>query len=241
MTNFLHRSYHFFCRSSKDLLNLLLPSTCLHCGMLTEESIHPSICRDCLLSLRPLSNDFGEQQILSRLQPCYIDEIIIGWAFDDVLRDAIHAVKYSQMPGLGRALAEYAALETSLSRVDKMNSIILPIPLHPMRLRKRGYNQSRSIAEGLLRDPELIKDKSLIRVKNTITQTHLDRTERKRNMLNAFQLVSEEDVAGKVVLLVDDVLTTGATMNSCARVLKRNGAARVFGCSLASPTEFEKE
>lgn len=241
MKKLIKQSFRIFRRSSKDLLNLLLPSTCLHCGIVTEESIHPSICRDCLGSLRCLSPGFGEQQILSRLQPCYIDEVIIGWAFDDVLRDVIHAVKYRQMVGLGRALAEFAVQTTSLRRITDIHCRVLPIPLHPSRLRKRGYNQSSGIATGITGDPLLVDETSLLRVKNTVTQTHLDRAERRGNMQNAFRITTENRVAGAVVLLVDDVLTTGATMNSCARVLKRAGAARVIGCSLASPLEFEVE
>ncbi|MEL6820600.1 MAG: ComF family protein, partial [Calditrichota bacterium] len=161
------------------------------------------------------------------------------WAFDDVLRDAIHAVKYRQMEGLGRALAEYAALTTSLKRVGEMNGVVFPIPLHPARLRKRGYNQCSGIAAGLIGNLGVLDETSVRRVKNTVSQTHLDRSERKKNMQNAFRLVREDVVTGKVVLLVDDVLTTGATMNSCARILKRAGAARVIGCSLASPVEPE--
>ncbi|MEL6822980.1 MAG: hypothetical protein AAFP70_14560, partial [Calditrichota bacterium] len=79
MKSILEQAWRLFCLSGTDLLNLLLPSTCLHCGMLTQKSIHASVCSDCLSLLRPLSPGFGEQQILSRLQPCYIDEMIIGW------------------------------------------------------------------------------------------------------------------------------------------------------------------
>ncbi len=239
MKSILEQAWRLFCLSGTDLLNLLLPSTCLHCGMLTQKSIHASVSSDCLSLLRPLSTGFGEHQILSRLQPCYIDEMIIGWAFDDVLRDAIHAVKYRQMEGLGRALAEYAALTTSLKRVGEMNGVVFPIPLHPARLRKRGYNQCSGIAAGLIGNLGVLDETSVRRVKNTVSQTHLDRSERKKNMQNAFRLEREDVVTGKVVLLVDDVLTTGATMNSCARILKRAGAARVIGCSLASPVEPE--
>lgn len=241
MKNLIKQSSRIFYRSCKDLLNLLLPSTCLHCGIIAENSIHPSICRDCLNSFRSLSPGFGEQQLLNRLHPCYIDDVIIGWAFDDALRDAIHAIKYRQMAGLGRALAEYAVQTTALSRISDIHCRVLPIPLHPSRLRKRGYNQSAGIAAGITGNSELVDETSLLRCKNTVSQTHLDRTERRKNMQNAFQLEREDLVAGAVIVLVDDVLTTGATMNSCARVLKRAGAARVIGCSLASPLEFEVE
>lgn len=111
---------------------------------------------------------------------------------------------------------------------------IIPVPLHVMRLRERGYNQSEVICKGiasLVKAPILT---SLVhRRKNTVSQTHLSSEERKLNVGDAFEIEHSGGVEGKTFLLVDDVITTGSTVQAVARVLKEQGARKVFVASVA--------
>jgi ComF family protein len=111
--------------------------------------------------------------------------------------------------------------------------LIVPVPLHPARQRERGFNQASLLAELLARQSSIPLKPLLERIRYTNTQTALDRSERMENLHNAFRLRKNVDVRGLRVLLVDDVLTTGSTMNECARVLKRAGALSVYGATAA--------
>lgn len=109
--------------------------------------------------------------------------------------------------------------------------VIVPIPLHPSKLKSRGYNQSEILATLLGKQLELSVESLLARSKKTTPQFGLKRDERFKNMEEAFEVIKE--VKNKTILLVDDVLTTGATLSAAARVLKKSGAKKVFGVTLA--------
>jgi ComF family protein len=111
--------------------------------------------------------------------------------------------------------------------------LIVPVPLHPNRQKERGYNQSLLLAEQLsttLGQP--LDTKSLIRQRMTQSQMTLKRAERKTNVANAF-ICQSDRLSGKTILLIDDVCTTGATLNACAEALKNSGVTAVFGLTLA--------
>jgi ComF family protein len=125
-----------------------------------------------------------------------------------------------------------AALDDERLR-GRQFDIIVPVPLHPARLRERGFNQASLLAE-LLGARISIPSKPLLqRIRYTTTQTALDRAERMENLHNAFRLRKNADVRGLHVLLIDDVLTTGSTLSECARVLKRAGAISVYAATAA--------
>lgn len=110
------------------------------------------------------------------------------------------------------------------------NFVLVPVPLHPKRLKWRGYNQTAVISEEIakLTGVAYFGDTVLSRVKNTISQTGLDHSERKENIGGAFVVKNMFAVKGKSVMLVDDVLTTGATVSECAKILKKSGAKDVL-------------
>jgi ComF family protein len=122
--------------------------------------------------------------------------------------------------------------------------LIVPVPLHPSRRRERGFNQSELLAAGLVRalakrnagsNPQLSKS-SLCRKRATTPQTGLSVSARRENLRGAFEVVNTEVIRGRVIVLVDDVMTTGATLSACARALKRAGAGKVMGLTLARAT-----
>jgi ComF family protein len=139
--------------------------------------------------------------------------------FTPTLREIIHHLKYSDRVSLANPLGDI--LKKCLEREPFTGSVIVPVPLHPSRERQRGFNQAELIASRLGRP---MATRLIRRRKKTPSQTGLSRTERRRNLASAFEVRGE--VSGSVIV-VDDVYTTGSTMNEIARTLKRAGAERV--------------
>jgi ComF family protein len=139
--------------------------------------------------------------------------------FTRTLREIVHHLKYSDRVSLANPLGDI--LKECLQREPFSGDLIVPVPLHRARQRQRGYNQAELLATRLGRP---MNTRLLRRRKNTSSQTGLSRIERKRNLASAFE--ARRDVKGTVIV-VDDVYTTGSTMNEIARTLKRAGAERV--------------
>jgi len=154
--------------------------------------------------------------------------------YDGYLRELLLTAKYNFRPdlarGLGTILAVWAENETRLEGSE----VIIPVPLHPQKLAARGYNQAELMAGPLtafLRRP--LRCDVLQRIKPTVSQSKLSRRARKENMEGAFSVVNCSAVAGKEVLLIDDIRTTGYTLSAAARALLLAGADRVKVLSLA--------
>ncbi|MFC1502203.1 ComF family protein [bacterium] len=119
--------------------------------------------------------------------------------------------------------------------IDK-ESILIPVPLHKLRYRERGFNQSEIICRSIGSTVSIpVETDILVRTRNTFTQTKLEAEERIRNVNEAFRVRDPNSVQSRTVILVDDVVTTGSTMNSCAKCLKNAGAEKVIGLALARP------
>jgi len=133
---------------------------------------------------------------------------------------------------LGRGMANIILADHQLKKAEK----IIPVPLFWTKFLKRGYNQAALLAKTISRECNMEYADILKRIKDTKTQTRLSTEARRKNVYGAFMLKSGE-VEGKNVLLIDDVMTTGATINECARVLKQAGAKEVYSCVAAITPE----
>ena len=224
-------------QSIEDILQLIFPPVCIVCkSTIWNKTDPPLVCPKCLKSCKPVTREFIHAQILNRLEDCFLDELYVGLQFNETMQALIHHIKYMQMNGLAAKVALFAQRfieeEISAEKID----IAFPVPLHPLREKERGYNQSAYIARGFFKQTGIIvRTDSLERNRPTQSQTKLNREERRSNVHNAFQLPRTETILGKTVALVDDVVTTGATINECARVLKVGGAVKVVGIALATP------
>jgi ComF family protein len=164
----------------------------------------------------------------------YFDAAVSAYRGRGVVRQIIHEFKYGRQIHLRHLVARWlnSALDDERLRQSHFD-VIVPVPLHPTRQRERGFNQAGLLAE-LLSAQTSIRCKPLLeRTRYTTTQTALDRSERMENLHNAFRLRKNANVRGLRVLLVDDVLTTGSTLNECARILKRGGAFSVHAATAA--------
>ncbi|HRF10333.1 MAG TPA: ComF family protein, partial [Xanthobacteraceae bacterium] len=154
--------------------------------------------------------------------------------FSDVARDLVHLLKYGDRLDLVQPFSQWMA-RTGGEILQECDALI-PVPLHWTRLFQRRFNQSAALAQAIARQKNIaVIDDVLLRVRATPPQVGLAREERARNVHGAFSIAQAEraKVKGKRIVLVDDVLTTGATANACARVLRRAGAARIDVLTLA--------
>jgi ComF family protein len=170
-------------------------------------------------------------------QPSFEAAVCYG-EYDGALRELIHLLKYEGVrPAasvLGRMLGE--VISELSPRFGPEPPLVVPVPLHGSKLRGRGFNQSEVVARAAVKAAGLrsqVNTTALERIKDTGSQTGLTRAQRQQNMHGAFAVIHPAEVAGRDILLVDDVFTTGATVSECARVLKKAGAARVFVATVA--------
>lgn len=219
-------------------LEFLLPSRCSGCHHKVEQ--HGLLCGSCWAELTPLAAPFCDRCALpfafdiegeSECGACIKDQPAFDWAraavsYDDYGRALVLRLKYSGNTAVVPAMAQMMAACLDDKRVD----IILPVPLHPWRFLKRRFNQSSLLAGTLSKRVKAPTNNFVLRRRrSTPSQGGLGRKARYRNVASAFRVPKDKrlEIEGKHVLLVDDVLTTGATVNECAHVLKRAGAASV--------------
>jgi ComF family protein len=218
-------------------LDLLFPRWCVGCGREGD-----FICSACLKSLvritPPLCPRCGRPQLNAVVcptcigWPAAIDGIRAPFKFDGVVRQAIHELKYNNLraiaPLLGQWLADY------LKANPLPAEVLVPVPLHRQRLRERGYNQSQLLARELARLTDLpLVDDCLVRERPTPPQTRTANVEERRNnVADAFRC-RDRRLEDRSVLLIDDVATSGATLDACARALKAAGASSGWGLVLA--------
>jgi ComF family protein len=177
-----------------------------------------------------------------RLAPPAFARAVSFGAYDGRLRDAIHALKYDRLRpaarNLGAMLAE--AIAQLLPRAPT-EMLVVPVPLHRTKNRQRGFNQARAVAQGAIdalghSHPEwklTLAPSTLMRLRATETQAGLTPTQRRKNVRGAFKVSDPAAVRGRHVLLVDDILTTGATARAAAQSLIKAGAASVYVATLA--------
>ena len=205
-----------------DFLSLLYPKVCLNCNCgLTKEEEH--LCLTCELSLPKSQYLTNKAELLKKFafQPKVIDAYAyLDFIKEGIVQKLIHGLKYQGKQSLGVWLGQRFGEEMK-SRLDQID-LIIPIPLHANRMRTRGYNQSDRIAEGIGESMGIPVDtKTIIRAKETTTQTRKDKLNRWENIHSVFGVLDPEQVNQKNLLIVDDVITTGATLGTfCDEVAK---------------------
>jgi ComF family protein len=231
------------------LLQWIYPMDCAECLRPAPDRRYPSFCRPCWQSILPLDgplcpvcgSPFGSPLALvhspghlcgsCRRSPPAFDCALSPYAYDGVLAHAIHLFKYRKCVALARPLADLMLVwRERLPPVD----LALAVPLHPARLRLREFNQSLLLAHHIAASLSLpLSLNHLRRIRATQPQTELHRAQRAGNVRRAFAVHHPEDLQGRTVLIIDDVLTTGATVNECAKALRRAGATGVIVWTLA--------
>lgn len=238
-------SMRFFGR----ILDLLLPTSCSYCNGPVGDSGIPYFCSACWSDFSPIQGPvcpscgrpFDSPEALShspdhiclpcRKDPHQFDQALSAGQFEGPLREAVHQFKYRPCRSLGTPLGAWMA---GMVRLVTDLDLVLPVPLHRKRLKERGFNQALLLAHEMSLAHRIpLSVDNLYRTRPTRPQVELSGAERIRNVAGAFALRRPVEVADKRVVIVDDVFTTGATMNECAAVLKEAGAAQVTAFTLA--------
>jgi ComF family protein len=153
---------------------------------------------------------------------------------DKELQHAIHALKYDKKFPVGIFLGKVLAAEIKSSKTNWKFDLIIPIPLHQLKKAERGYNQAYYIAKGVGKIFKVkVSDRIVKRIKYTESQTTMNLNEREENISGAFKVKWNTQVRGKNILLLDDVITTGATISECGKILLEAGASKVYAASVA--------
>jgi len=198
----------------RAFLNLIYPVTCHICGRKLAEN--KGLCDSCLSKI---------ETNLSGTAAC---------RYEGVLKEVLRLFKYknalSLLNAFSRLLAEFIDRNIDMKNID----LIIPVPLHPVKLRERGFNQARLLAQPIAKRYNVpISVSNLIKVRYTKPQSFLNRTQRLRNLNGAFSVKKRASLKGKRILLIDDVYTTGTTVAKASYALKRAGAEDVKALTLA--------
>ena len=207
------------------LLAVIYPQICLACGntLMRGEEL---VCTMCLYQLQRtkyhlLKDNPVAQLFYGRINPVFATSYF-GFDKGGVFQSLMHHLKYKDCPEIGYLLGIHAGLGLKQSPYLPPVDFVVPVPLHKKRLKQRGYNQSECIADGIA--PIIgatVDTEILVRSRYAGSQTKLSREMRWKNVLDSFEVIDIERFRGRHVLLIDDVLTTGATLEACFAVLDK--------------------
>ena len=212
-------------RIINKILDLIYPPICGFCEKICNEHL----CKKCeikiknyeIISIRENSN-------------AYFDEILYIFKYEDVIRDTLIKYKFQNKAYLYKTFSKIILKNKKMYSFLKSYDIIIPVPISKKRNKQRGYNQSCLIAKEISRSSNLkFENKCLIKQKDTIEQSRLDKKQRKINVQGAYKIINKEKLFNKNILLLDDIYTTGNTVEECARTLKQAGAKKVGVLTIA--------
>lgn len=214
----------------ESVLNIIYPSFCICCELALQPH-EKLLCDECWHHLPPAEEAPETIARLARNKRgrVFFARTLSVWKINPQLETIIHHFKYQNFKALANKLGVFMADRIKSSGIMNRDSVLIPIPLHKTRLRERGYNQSELLCRIIARETGIESDaKILERIRYTQSQTTLNAVERSENVRNAFKVSQREKIMKKTILLVDDVITTGATMNACAKALIKDGAKEVI-------------
>lgn len=219
-----------------EVFDFFLPRFCFSCKrkLLSTEEV---VCPECLSKIKLADSErltqefnrkFLNKKIISGFVSLYVFEK------DKELQHIIHSLKYNQRFLVGKFLGKKLGDSIKSILNEWSIDIIVPVPLHHLKKAERGYNQSFYIAKGISETAKLpINNRIIKRKKFTQSQTTMNLIERQDNINGAFKIKNGEKLSGKNVLLIDDVITTGATTSECGKVLLDRGVNKIYAASVA--------
>ena len=207
-----------FCEYCLDTFNVIDDPICEKCGLPFDENTAPpsGVCGNCLKA------------------PLILDVLRSFGEYEGALRKAIIDFKFNGRREMVPALGEFILMADLKFSENENADIVVPVPLHSDRIKERGFNQAVDLARPLAKTRRAaLSYDVLIRSRPTKPQVGLSTNQRKANVKGAFTVKKPDTVKGKKVILVDDIYTTGNTINECAKVLKKAGAKKVFAVTVA--------
>ena len=230
-----------------SLINLIYPPRCAVCTELLEMGTEGSLCMKCRENFEKNNlcgiivkhrNDKGIKNT---------DYLTCGYAvfeYEDIKKSIEH-FKFKGFKNDGIALGEimYQVAKQNFSNVIMEADLLVPVPVHAKRLKERGFNQTQVLAQRFAELSGMCCSDVIKRVRHTVPQSGLHPDQRLENIKDAFECRDDSKIRGKKIIIVDDIFTTGATINECARILRANGAGQVdfFTLSVASLNSMSRE
>ena len=219
----------FFTQGLAQVAHLLNPNVCLSC----QEVIDPEqwLCPSCILQLRHSHSHVHYNQLRQRFgwqAPIQSIQYLVDFNKQGLVQAMLYAMKYEHRPGLCSYVGQLLGQQLAATPAQHWPSVLVPVPLHRSRLKHRGYNQAGLMAQGIAQMTGIPLDQQgLLRLNNTLSQTIHSRSERFINMMAAFSVAPQHNLAGMHIGLVDDVITTGATLQAICHKLADAGAERI--------------
>ncbi len=229
------------------ITDFLFPPRCANCGMFVQQ--HGGICSTCWQKLTFITNPYCKKCGYPFAYECHEDSICAACMqspplydshrsalrYDEGIKKLIHMLKYYDQPTALPLMAKWMA-QAAADFLLKKNIILMPVPLHRWRMIKRQYNQAALLAKAIAKYSDgFYLLNGLIRTKNNPPQASLDRKHRLGNMHKILTINTRytQLIRNRPVLIIDDVMTTGATINACAKALRKAGAAEIYSVTLA--------
>lgn len=196
-------------------LFLLFPTVCGMCGKISNQAI----CENCYETMKEKikANIDDYSQDKSK----YFEKHAYLFFYEDIIREKILQYKFHEKSYLAEMFFEFFVKNEKISRFLKKYDIIMPVPISKKRLHQRGYNQSALIARKISKNSNILYENILIKYKNNLPQSTLNKEKRMQNVKNVYKLQNMPTIRKKKILLFDDIYTTGSTVNECAKILKQ--------------------
>ena len=210
------------------ILNLIYPPVCGICGKLNENFL----CEKCKKALETEAV-FGVDNIIEN-NIKYFDEHIYIFQYEGIIRRLILKYKFKEEAYLYKTFVNFLLKNKKLFEKIKKYDTIIPVPISKKRYKIRGYNQSELIGKELAKKLKInIETEYLFKVKNIIEQSKLSKEERTKNIQGVYKLIKKEKIKNKKILLIDDVYTTGSTVNECSKILRKANPKKIGVFTLA--------
>lgn len=204
----------------ENVLNFIFPPACGICGKLSDSYL----CKNCYEDIRKI-----EKNVIEKYYDKFFDSHFWIFKYEDELRDKIIDYKFNEKSYLYRTFVEIILNNKKACEYIKSFDYVIPVPIHKKRYKVRGYNQSELIAKDLGKKIENLNFRNDIikKIKNIVPQSTLNKDERIKNIKGAFDIINTDELQGKKVLLLDDIFTTGSTVNECSKILSNKGCTEI--------------
>lgn len=207
----------------EKILDIIYPQTCGICGKVNKKSI----CRKCEISLEKQAQ-FAIINEGQEIENKNFNEIIYIFKYEGLIRKIIIDYKFNEKAYLNKTLVDFMIKNKKIFQKINNYDTIVPVPISKKRHKERGYNQSLLIAKEIAKKTNIQIDKDcLIKTKNIIEQSKLNREERNANIQNVYELKNKEILLNKKILLIDDIYTTGSTVNECSKILRQSNPKKI--------------
>lgn len=203
----------------ENFLNLMYPPVCGFCNKICKEHL----CSKCEMKINKY-----EINSIKKINDMHFDELLCIYKYQDIIRDTIIKYKFQNKAYLYKTFSKIILKDKKICGFLKNYDIIIPVPISKKRKNQRGYNQSYLISKEIAKFTNLkCESKGIVKQKDTIEQSKLNKNQRKTNVQGVYKIINEQKLLNKKVLLLDDIYTTGNTVNECAKMLKQVGVNRI--------------